>query len=54
MWETLEHCGVTFPPPYVPHGVKMVYDGKPVNLSPEEEEARARGRTGLRLAAAPL
>ncbi len=42
MWDTLEHCGVTFPPAYVPHGVKLLYDGKPVNLSPEEEEVRAR------------
>jgi len=37
-WETLEHNGVLFPPPYVPHGVKMLYDGKPVTLSPEAEE----------------
>ncbi|KAJ3038715.1 DNA topoisomerase 1 [Rhizophlyctis rosea] len=37
-WKTLEHNGVLFPPPYVPHGVKMKYDGKPVDLSPEAEE----------------
>lgn len=40
MWDTLEHCGVTFPPPYVPHGVKLLYDGEEVDLSPEEEEVR--------------
>ncbi|XP_057849059.2 DNA topoisomerase 1 alpha [Cryptomeria japonica] len=37
-WTTLEHNGVIFPPPYKPHGVKMLYNGKPVDLSPEEEE----------------
>lgn len=37
-WTTLEHSGVIFPPPYKPHGVKMLYNGKPVDLSPEEEE----------------
>jgi DNA topoisomerase-1 len=38
-WCTMEHAGVSFPESYVPHGVKMKYDGKPVDLSPEEEEA---------------
>ena len=37
-WETLEHSGVLFPPEYAPHGVKMLYDGKPVDLTPEQEE----------------
>ncbi|KAI9006293.1 hypothetical protein CLU79DRAFT_840896 [Phycomyces nitens] len=37
-WTTLEHNGVLFPPEYVPHGVKMKYDGKPITLSPEAEE----------------
>jgi hypothetical protein len=37
-WSTLEHCGVMFPPEYEPHGVKMLYDGKPVELTPEQEE----------------
>lgn len=37
-WTTLEHNGVIFPPPYQPHGVKMLYDGKPVHLTPEQEE----------------
>ncbi|GLC44374.1 DNA topoisomerase 1 [Pleodorina starrii] len=38
MWKTLRHCGVLFPPEYEPHGVKMLYDGKPVTLTPEQEE----------------
>ncbi|GAB4858462.1 hypothetical protein Ancab_009936 [Ancistrocladus abbreviatus] len=37
-WTTLVHNGVIFPPPYTPHGVKMLYDGKPVDLTPEQEE----------------
>jgi DNA topoisomerase-1 len=35
-WQTLEHAGVLFPPEYEPHGVKMLYDGKPVDLTPEQ------------------
>jgi DNA topoisomerase I len=38
-WVTMEHAGVSFPEPYVPHGVKMLYNGKPVDLTPLEEEA---------------
>eukprot|EP00850_Spirogloea_muscicola_P017956 SM000159S01787 [mRNA] locus=s159:266749:269294:+ [translate_table: standard] len=37
-WTTLEHNGVIFPPPYKPHGVKMLYDKKPVDLAPSQEE----------------
>lgn len=37
-WTTLVHNGVIFPPPYKPHGVKMIYKGKPVDLTPEQEE----------------
>jgi DNA topoisomerase-1 len=37
-WSTLLHCGVLFPPEYEPHGVKMLYEGKPVELTPEQEE----------------
>lgn len=37
-WNTLEHAGVMFPPEYEPHGVKMLYDGVPVDLTPEQEE----------------
>ncbi len=39
-WETLEHSGVLFPPDYTPHGVKMLYDGEPVDLTPEQEEVQ--------------
>ena len=37
-WRTLEHAGVLFPPEYEPHGVRMLYDRVPVDLTPEEEE----------------
>ena len=37
-WLTMEHTGVYFPPAYVPHGVKMRYDGAPVDLEPAAEE----------------
>lgn len=37
-WQTLVHAGVLFPPEYEPHGVKMLYDGKPVDLTPDQEE----------------
>ncbi|CAL0303246.1 unnamed protein product [Lupinus luteus] len=37
-WTTLVHNGVIFPPPYQPHGVNMLYKGKPVVLTPEQEE----------------
>ncbi|KAJ1672074.1 DNA topoisomerase 1, partial [Spiromyces aspiralis] len=38
-WTTLEHNGVLFPPPYEPHGVPLLYNGKPIYLEPEAEEA---------------
>ncbi len=38
-WTTMEHAGVSFTENYEPHGVKMKYDGKDVDLSPVEEEA---------------
>lgn len=38
-WTTLSHSGVLFPPEYVAHGVKMNYDGRPVDLTAEQEEA---------------
>jgi DNA topoisomerase-1 len=38
-WDTMEHAGVAFPEPYVPHGVKMLYDGQPVDFTPVQEEA---------------
>jgi DNA topoisomerase-1 len=34
----LRHNGVHFGPDYVPHGVKMLYDGKPVALTSAQEE----------------
>ncbi|KAI0779490.1 hypothetical protein C8Q74DRAFT_1198203 [Fomes fomentarius] len=39
-WETLEHNGVYFPPPYepLPQHVKMKYNGQVVDLPPESEE----------------
>ncbi|KAI9487385.1 MAG: hypothetical protein EXX96DRAFT_553001 [Benjaminiella poitrasii] len=37
-WTSLLHNGVLFPPEYVPHGVKMKYNGKPITLTPEAEE----------------
>jgi DNA topoisomerase-1 len=40
-WDTLEHSGVVFPPEYepMPKHVKLVYDGVPVTLQSEAEEA---------------
>ncbi|KAL7511330.1 hypothetical protein ACHAXN_008438 [Cyclotella atomus] len=38
-WVKMEHAGVSFPEAYTPHGVKMLYDGQPVDLTPIEEEA---------------
>lgn len=37
-WRTLEHNGVLFPPPYEPHHVPLVYDGKELQLTPAQEE----------------
>ena len=39
-WDTLEHNGVVFPPPYepLPKDVQMLYDGKPVSMHPDAEE----------------
>lgn len=37
-WKTLDHNGILFPPPYEPHGVKILYKGKPVDLTPAQEE----------------
>ncbi|XP_053949551.1 DNA topoisomerase 1 [Anastrepha ludens] len=40
-WNTLEHKGPVFAPPYerVPKNVRFFYDGKPLDLSSETEEA---------------
>lgn len=37
-WHTLQHNGVLLPPPYQPHGVKLVYEGKSIEMNPEQEE----------------
>jgi DNA topoisomerase I len=37
-WKTLTHNGVMFPPDYQPHGKPITYLGKPVNLTPAQEE----------------
>lgn len=37
-WTTLSHNGVLFPPPYEPHGIAILYEGKPLVLEPHEEE----------------
>ncbi|TEB37652.1 topoisomerase I [Coprinellus micaceus] len=39
-WQTLEHSGVMFPPAYepLPSTVKLLYNGKAVDLPPEAEE----------------
>lgn len=39
-WETLQHSGVVFPPPYepLPKNVKLRYSGTPVSLHPDAEE----------------
>ncbi|PKA53641.1 DNA topoisomerase 1 [Apostasia shenzhenica] len=37
-WTTLVHNGVIFPPAYQSHGIKMLYNGQPVALTPGQEE----------------
>jgi len=37
-WTALEHHGVLFPPGYKPHGLPVLYEGRPVVLTPELEE----------------
>lgn len=37
-WDTLEHNGVLFAPPYVPHHVPIYYNGIEFKMTPEEEE----------------
>ncbi|GMF32654.1 unnamed protein product [Phytophthora lilii] len=37
-WRTLEHNGVMFPPPYKPHHVPLIYEGKEIELTPSQEE----------------
>jgi len=37
-WQYLEHPGVAFQSPYVPHNIPLSYDGKELKLTPSEEE----------------
>lgn len=37
-WKYMEHAGICFAPPYVPHNVPLIYNGKPIQLTPEQEE----------------
>jgi len=37
-WRTLKHNGPIFPPAYEPHGVAILYNGKPLELTPFQEE----------------
>ena len=39
-WDTFVHAGVLFPPEYEPHGVRMLYEGKPVELTAEQVHGR--------------
>lgn len=46
-WQTLEHHGVLFPPEYEPHRIKMLYDGQPVDLTPEQVGGRSDRLAGI-------
>lgn len=37
-WQSLEHAGPYFPPPYEPIGVPLLYDGQELHLEPPAEE----------------
>lgn len=37
-WKYLEHSGLMFYPPYKPHGVPMLYEGREIHLPPPAEE----------------
>lgn len=37
-WRSLEHNGISFPPPYKPHGIPLLYKGQPIHLPPDLEE----------------
>ena len=37
-WRTLQHVGPFFPPPYEPHGAKLLYGGEAIELTAEQEE----------------
>ncbi len=37
-WFSLEHAGLNFVDEYKPHNVKLIYDGRDVTLTPDQEE----------------
>ena len=37
-WLKLEHAGIVFAPAYVPHRKPLIYNGKPIVLTPPQEE----------------
>lgn len=37
-WTSFKHNGVLFPPPYEPHSIPLIYDGKKIELKPDSEE----------------
>ena len=37
-WRKLEHAGIAFAPPYVPHGIPIKYDGNILHLTEKQEE----------------
>ena len=37
-WNTLDHCGVIFPPEYIPHNTPLIYKEEKIILSPLAEE----------------
>jgi len=37
-WEKFHHNGVMFPPKYEPHGIPIMYKGKKIQLTNEQEE----------------
>jgi hypothetical protein len=54
-WHTLEWpAGPKFPPAYEPHGVKLIYDGEPVDLTPDQEEVASFYASLLDVLAPPI
>jgi DNA topoisomerase-1 len=37
-WKTFIHNGVMFSQPYIPHKIPILYNGRPIVLTPEQEE----------------
>jgi len=38
MWNTMEHHGIMFPPPYAPHNKPLIYQNHKIHLPPAVEE----------------